>query len=93
MMPVKGQLTVLAPQPEINYACRTMPRSDGIALGTRRNAASGRSSPMTGSARASSKRASSSMRHAPIQARGATLARLDLPRDTPPVESFFGLDS
>ncbi len=33
MIPVKGQLVVLVPQPEINYACRAMPRSDGIALG------------------------------------------------------------
>jgi D-amino-acid oxidase len=46
MMPVKGQLTVLVPQPEVNYwasggGARTgggrasaMPRSDGIALGS-----------------------------------------------------------
>jgi hypothetical protein len=30
------------------------------------------------------------MRAAP---RGTTLARADLPRDVPPVESFFGLES
>ena len=34
MFPVKGQLTVLIPQPEVNYSCRAMPRRDGIALGT-----------------------------------------------------------
>ena len=34
LMPVKGQLTFLVPQPEVNYRYGCMPRSDGIALGT-----------------------------------------------------------
>ena len=34
MMPVKGQLVLLVPQPEVTYQCRVMPRSDGIALGS-----------------------------------------------------------
>jgi glycine/D-amino acid oxidase-like deaminating enzyme len=34
MMPVKGQLVLLVPQPEVTYSCRAMPRSDGIALGS-----------------------------------------------------------
>ena len=34
MSPVKGQLVVLVPQPEVNWALTTMlPRSDGIVLG------------------------------------------------------------
>ncbi len=33
VMPVKGQLTHLVPQPEVNYQYDCMPRSDGIALG------------------------------------------------------------
>ena len=34
LIPVKGQLTVLVPQPEVNYtAGGMMPRSDGIVLG------------------------------------------------------------
>jgi len=34
MTPVKGQLTVLVPQPEVNYSIGgMMPRSDGIVLG------------------------------------------------------------
>jgi len=34
LMPIKGQLTVLVPQPEINYSMGgMMPRSDGIVLG------------------------------------------------------------
>ena len=34
MMPVKGQLVLLVPQPEVTYTSRAMPRSDGIALGS-----------------------------------------------------------
>ena len=34
LIPVKGQLTFLVPQPEINYEFNCMPRSDGIALGS-----------------------------------------------------------
>ena len=33
VIPVKGQLTFLVPQPEVNYQWNCMPRSDGIALG------------------------------------------------------------
>jgi len=34
LIPVKGQLVVLVPQPEVNYtAVGMMPRSDGIVLG------------------------------------------------------------
>ncbi len=34
LIPVKGQLTFLVPQPEVNYEFNCMPRSDGIALGS-----------------------------------------------------------
>jgi len=34
LMPVKGQLTFLIPQPEVDYQFGCMPRSDGIALGS-----------------------------------------------------------
>ncbi|HAK57199.1 MAG: FAD-dependent oxidoreductase [SAR202 cluster bacterium] len=33
LMPVKGQLTFLVPQPEVDYGYGCTPRSDGIALG------------------------------------------------------------
>jgi glycine/D-amino acid oxidase-like deaminating enzyme len=36
LTPVKGQLTFLVPQPEVDYQYRCMPRSDGIALGSTR---------------------------------------------------------
>jgi len=93
MFPVKGQLTVLIPQPEVNYACRTMPRRDGIALGTtqERNVATLEPNPEAQQRIVDACiKFYSAMR--PIT-RGTTLARLDLPRDVPPVESFFGLES
>ena len=34
LIPVKGQLTFLIPQPEVDYQFNCMPRSDGIALGS-----------------------------------------------------------
>ncbi len=36
LVPVKGQLTFLVPQPEVTYRYGCMPRSDGIALGSTR---------------------------------------------------------
>ena len=34
LIPIKGQLTFLVPQPEVNYEYNCMPRADGIALGS-----------------------------------------------------------
>jgi D-amino-acid oxidase len=93
MMPVKGQLTVLVPQPEVDYSCRAMPRSDGIALGTTQERGVETLEP-NDEARTrivdacikfySAMRSPSSGLH-PV--------RLDPPRDTPRVESFFDLES
>src|SRR5688572_3659835 len=93
MFPVKGQLTVLIPQPEVTYSCRAMPRRDGIALGTtqERNVATLEPNPEAERRIVDACiKFYSAMR---LPARGTTLARLDLPRDVPPVESFFGLES
>jgi hypothetical protein len=86
-------LTVLIPQPEVDYACRTMPRRDGIALGTtqERNVATLEPNPEAQQRIVDAViKFYSAMR--PVT-RGATQARLDLPRDVPPVESFFGEES
>ena len=93
MFPVKGQLTVLIPQPEVNYSCRAMPRSDGIALGTtqERNVATMEPNPEAQQRIVDACiKFYSAMRPT---ARGTVLARVDLPRDVPPVESFFGEES
>jgi glycine/D-amino acid oxidase-like deaminating enzyme len=93
MVPVKGQLTVLVPQPEVNYACRAMPRSDGIALGTTQERGVATLEPNDEARRRivdACIKFYSSMRPALV----STSAKpLDMPRDTPRVESFFGLES
>jgi glycine/D-amino acid oxidase-like deaminating enzyme len=99
MTPVKGQLTVLVPQPEVTYACRTMPRSDGIALGTTQERGVATLEPNEAAQTRivdACIKFYSAMRaqDAGTGRTGARVARrLDLPRDVPPVESFFDLES
>jgi glycine/D-amino acid oxidase-like deaminating enzyme len=99
MFPVKGQLTVLIPQPEINYSCRAMPRSDGIALGTTQERAVATLEPNLEAqqrivdACIKFYSAMHPIGRDTVVFQGRPLARLDLPRDVPPVESFFGLES
>jgi glycine/D-amino acid oxidase-like deaminating enzyme len=107
MVPVKGQLTVLIPQSEVTYSCRAMPRRDGIALGTTQERGVDTMEPNLDAQQRivdACIKFYSAMR--PL-ARGTTLhptaqkprgggpgpARVDLPRDVPPVESFFGQES
>ena len=107
MFPVKGQLTVLIPQPEVNYSCRAMPRRDGIALGTTQERGVDTLQPNPEAQQRivdACIKFYSAMRPIP---RGTTLGRVELPgspphgsgavgwlpRDVPPVESFFGLES
>ena len=93
MVPVKGQLTVLVPQPEVNYSCRAMPRSDGIALGTTQERGVATLEP-NDEARQRIVDACIKFYSAMRPATVSTSAKpLDLPRDTPRVESFFGLES
>jgi D-amino-acid oxidase len=93
MFPVKGQLTVLIPQPEVTYSCRAMPRRDGIALGTTQERGVATLEPNPEAQQrivdACIKFYSAMRTTAP----GAALARFDLPRDIPPVETFFGVES
>ena len=92
MFPVKGQLTVLIPQPEVNYACRTMPRRDGIALGTTQERGVDTLEPNPEAQQRivdACIKFYSAMRSVPVGA----LTRGDLPTDVPTVESFFGLES
>src|SRR5687768_16881123 len=93
MFPVKGQLTVLIPQPEVNYSCRAMPRRDGIALGTTQERGVDTLQPNPEAQQRivdACIKFYSAMRPT---ARGTVVARVDLPRDIPPAESFFGLES
>ena len=93
MVPVKGQLTVLIPQPEVNYACRVMPRRDGIAIGTTQERGVSTLEPNEEAMKRNVDaviRFYSAMRPATVS---MSAKLLDLPRDTPRVESFFGLES
>jgi hypothetical protein len=99
LTPVKGQLTVLVPQPEVTYACRTMPRSDGIALGTTQERGVTSLEP-NDAARTRIVEACIRFYDAmrtqalgPPRTGWTAARRLDLPRDIPRVESFFDLES
>jgi glycine/D-amino acid oxidase-like deaminating enzyme len=99
MTPVKGQLTVLVPQPEVTYACRTMPRSDGIALGTTQERGVATLEPNEAAQTRivdACIKFYSAMRaqgDGPVRTGSTSSRRLDLPRDVPRVESFFDLES
>lgn len=93
MVPVKGQLTVFVPQPEVNYACRTMPRSDGIALGTTQERGVATLEP---NEEAQKRIVDAVIKfYSGMQPGSVSISAkpLDLPRDTPRVESFFDLES
>jgi glycine/D-amino acid oxidase-like deaminating enzyme len=93
MVPVKGQLTVLIPQPEVTYACRVMPRSDGIAIGTTQERGVATLEP---NEEAMKRNVEAVIRFYTAMSAGAvsmSAKLLDLPRDTPSVESFFDLES
>ena len=101
MVPVKGQLTVLIPQPEVTYSCRAMPRRDGIALGTTQERGVDTLEPNLEAQQRivdncikfySAMRPLDFARGRPMT-RATQMTRLDLPRDIPPVESFFGEES
>jgi hypothetical protein len=94
LTPIKGQLTVLVPQPEINYSMGgMMPRSDGLVLGhvTIRDSWS-----LEVDEEARTRVVENAIRSL-AQLRppklGAPPTRLSLPTQTPSVESFFGLQS
>jgi len=77
----------------VTYSCRAMPRSDGIALGTTQERGVATLEPNPEAERRivdACIKFYSAMR--PLT-RGEALARLDLPRDVPPVESFFSEES
>lgn len=92
LMPIKGQLTVLVPQPEINYSMGgMMPRSDGIVLG-HVNIRDDWSLEVDEEARA--RVLENSMRSlARLRAPAMGAPPMQLSFSTPPLESFYGLTS
>jgi glycine/D-amino acid oxidase-like deaminating enzyme len=93
MMPVKGQLVLLVPQPEVTYSCRAMPRSDGIALGSTQERGIWTMEPNEEERTRVMENCIKfySAMH-PVRA-GQTLSESTAPRRTPSVEDFFGEES
>jgi glycine/D-amino acid oxidase-like deaminating enzyme len=93
MMPVKGQLVLLVPQPEVTYSCRAMPRSDGIALGSTQERGVWTMEP---NEQERTRVIENCIRFytgmAPLRP-GASLTRTAAPGMTPAVDSFFGEES
>ena len=94
LMPVKGQLTVLAPQPEVNYSVGGMiPRGSGIVLGhVRQPGVASLAIDRAEEARVveSARRIFNAMR--PPDPRARVTAH-GPPAELPGAESFFGLES
>ena len=93
LMPVKGQLTFLVPQPEVNYRYGCMPRSDGIALGGTQQRGVWTMEPDEEARQRivtqAIERYASMFRPQP----GVPLTRSVPPAVAPSVESFFDVDS
>ncbi len=94
LTPVKGQLVVLVPQPEVNYTTGTMlPRSDGIVLGHVMERGIWSLEPNESERRRvveHHQRFFGAMRE---PRSGMAVSALTSPVEVPPVEAFFGRDS
>jgi D-amino-acid oxidase len=94
LIPIKGQLTVLVPQPEVNYsAAGMMPRSDGIVLGhvSQRGVASLEIDEVERKRVVDRAIAFFSSMRAPQS--NVASAELSAPLSPPPLESFFDRES
>ena len=107
LTPVKGQLTFLVPQPEVNYIINgvlrdgnggvyqigTMPRSDGIALGRTGESGVWSLEPNEDAIRRTVEAHIALYEVMRGRRSGVPQARLEASRDIPKLESFFGLES
>ena len=107
LMPVKGQLTVLVPQPEVNYktfgglrrgtsggfGIHMQPRSDGIILGGTSERGVWSLEPNEEARRRVVEGHIALFDAMRASARGTRIASAGPPDHVPPVESFFGLSS
>ena len=107
LTPVKGQLTFLVPQPEVDYIVSgvvrdvnggvqrvgTMPRSDGIALGRTAERGVWTLEPNEEAIQRTVEAHIALYDLMRGQRPGVLPARLEASRDIPKLESFFGLES
>jgi hypothetical protein len=103
LMPVKGQLTALVPQPEVDYRASgpavngvnaTMnPRSDGLIVGNLQDPGNWSLEPDEEVRQRNVNAAIAFFSAMRAPARGAQLTRSEEPRIAPPVEAFFDAES
>ncbi len=93
LMPVKGQLTFLVPQPEVDYGYGCTPRSDGIALGGTRQPGVWSLEPDDEARQRIVERAIERFAWMRPPAPGQRLTRSTAPAVAPRVESFFDEES
>ena len=93
LIPVKGQLTFLVPQPEVNYQFGCMPRSDGIALGSTRERGVWSMEPDLEVRQRIVDRAISRFALLRAPQAGGRMARTRPLRSTPSVDNFFDMES
>jgi glycine/D-amino acid oxidase-like deaminating enzyme len=93
LTPVKGQLTFLVPQPEVDYQYGCMPRSDGIALGSTRQPGNWSLEPDEEARQRIVSRAIERFAWMTAPAPGERLTRSAPPALAPRVETFFGDES
>lgn len=93
LIPVKGQLTFLVPQPEVDYQYGCMPRSDGIALGSTRQRGVWTLTPDEVARKRIVDRAVERYSWMRSPELGQRVMRSAAPSEAPSVESFFDEDS
>ena len=93
LIPVKGQLTFLVPQPEVDYQYGCMPRSDGIALGSTRQPGVWSLEPDDEARQRIVTRAIERFAWMRSPAAGQRLTRSAAPAVAPRVETFFDEES
>ena len=93
LIPVKGQLTFLVPQPEVDYQYGCMPRSDGIALGSTRQRGVWTLTPDEVARKRIVDRAVERYSWMRSPELGQQVMRSAAPSEAPSVESFFDEDS
>ncbi len=93
LTPVKGQLTFLVPQPEVNYQYGCMPRSDGIALGSTREPGVWSLEPNEEARQRIVNRAIERFAAVAPPVPGMRLTRSLTPSMPPTVDAFYGIES
>ena len=93
LIPIKGQLTFLVPQLEVDYQFGSLPRSDGIALGSTRERGIWSLEPDEEARQRIVQRAIERFATLRDPEPGVRLTRSEMPTTAPTVEHFFDTES